>query len=67
MRYQNLTIKHFAHDCFQIISNGKVIYIDPYKLAEDQIQPANYVFITHGHFDHCSPEDLKKIVSDQTI
>ncbi|MDP2586144.1 MAG: MBL fold metallo-hydrolase, partial [Candidatus Komeilibacteria bacterium] len=43
------------------------IYIDPYKLAEDQIQPANYVFITHGHFDHCSPEDLKKIVSDQTI
>lgn len=67
MRYQNLTINHFAHDCFQIISAGQVIYIDPFKLAEGQIQPADYVFITHGHFDHCAPEDLKKIVSDQTV
>lgn len=67
MKYQNLTISHFNHSCFQIISDGQTIYIDPFKLADGQIQPASYVFITHGHFDHCSPEDLQKIVSDQTI
>lgn len=66
MEYQNLTINHFAHDCFQIISAGQVIYIDPFKLADGQIQPADYVFITHGHFDHCSPEDVRKIVSVKT-
>lgn len=67
MQYRNLTINHFNHDCFQIISDGKIIYIDPFKLTPDQVRPAGYVFITHGHFDHCSLEDLLKIVSDQTV
>lgn len=67
MEYQNLKINHFAHACFQIVSEGRMIYIDPFKLAEGQIQPADYVFITHGHFDHCSPEDLSKIVSTETV
>lgn len=66
MRYQNLTINHFAHDCFQIKANGQAIYFDPYKLEPGQIEPADYIFITHGHFDHCSPEDLQKIVSAKT-
>ncbi len=67
MQYQNISINHFAHDCFQIKANNQIIYFDPYKLEANQIETADFVFITHGHFDHCSPEDLQKIVTDQTV
>ncbi|MBU1131072.1 MBL fold metallo-hydrolase [Patescibacteria group bacterium] len=67
MDYQGIKIDHFEHDAFRIKAGGKVIYIDPYNLKENQIEPADYIFITHEHFDHCSENDLKKIISSKTI
>ena len=67
MEYNGLIINHFAHDCFQIKAGSKVIYIDPYTLKSGQIEPADYIFVTHGHFDHCSRHDLEKITGQQTI
>jgi len=67
MEYQGLKIEHFSHDCFQLCYMDKVIYIDPYNLTASQAVNADYIFITHGHFDHCSPNDVKKIISLNTI
>jgi L-ascorbate metabolism protein UlaG (beta-lactamase superfamily) len=67
MKYKDLDIKWLGHSGFKIISSiGKVVYIDPYKISEDN-EIADIIFITHSHYDHCSIEDLNKIVSDGTI
>lgn len=67
MDYQNLKINHFEHDTFRLESDSKVIYLDPYNLKENQAKLADYVLITHGHFDHCSPNDVKRIIAEDTV
>jgi L-ascorbate metabolism protein UlaG (beta-lactamase superfamily) len=49
----------------KINAAGKVIYIDPYQLKNtDQ---ADIVLITHGHNDHLSLADIKKIITGKSI
>ena len=59
-------IIHIGHASFKINSDAGVIYIDPLKLPAKS-ESADFIFITHEHFDHCSPEDLEKIVKEDTI
>lgn len=47
-----------------VVLNGD-IYIDPYNLNDD-MSKARYIFITHEHYDHLSPIDIKKIFNDDT-
>lgn len=42
------------------------IFIDPYGIT-DTNKKAKYIFITHTHYDHLSLEDIKKIISKETI
>ncbi len=65
MKFDNLTVEWKGHAGF-FISNSKNIYIDPYKLNEDN-EKADIVLLTHSHYDHCSIEDLKKIVKKGTV
>ena len=46
--------------------NGKTIYFDPFKLKRVDEEKADYIFITHPHFDHFSPEDINKIKTNDT-
>lgn len=48
------------------IEGTKVIYFDPFKIKEDK-HDADIIFITHEHYDHFSPEDIKKISKENTI
>jgi len=61
MALQN--IHWLGHASFKL-TGAKVIYIDPWQLKE--AQPADIVLITHGHYDHCSPEDVAKIRTPHT-
>ena len=45
---------------------GKIIYIDPYKI-KNNLPKADIILISHEHFDHCSVEDIKKIVKTETV
>lgn len=57
-------IHWLGHDGFRIDA-PKTIYIDPF-----QIQPgpkADIILVTHAHHDHCSPEDIEKIRTEDTI
>ena len=47
------------------IEYDKVIYFDPFKLKEAYMD-ADYIFITHPHYDHFSKEDILKIKKDDT-
>ena len=40
------------------IESTKVIYFDPFKITEDK-HDADVIFVTHEHFDHFSPEDIR--------
>lgn len=58
-----IDIRRVAHAAFRI-SDGKVIYIDPFKLKSSD--KADIILITHSHYDHCSREDIEKIIKPGT-
>ncbi len=64
MEIGQVDLNWLGHSGF-LLKNSKIIYIDPYKLKEDSPK-ADLIFITHGHYDHCSFEDLNKIVKEGT-
>ena len=47
------------------IEDEKVIYFDPYKIEEES-HDADYIFITHDHYDHYDKESIKKISKETT-
>jgi L-ascorbate metabolism protein UlaG (beta-lactamase superfamily) len=57
-------IHWLGHDTFKVVGE-KVIYTDPFKLKRKDT--ADIILITHEHFDHCSPEDIKKIQGPNTV
>lgn len=57
-------IKWLGHDTFKIVGE-KVIYTDPFQIA--QPDKADIILITHEHYDHFSPEDIKKILDPDTV
>ncbi|MBI5674411.1 MAG: MBL fold metallo-hydrolase [Nitrospirae bacterium] len=57
-------IHWLGHDTFKIVGE-KVIYTDPFKIKKKD--SADIILITHEHRDHCSPEDVKKLQSADTV
>ena len=54
-----------AHSSIRI-GGSKTVWFDPY-LLKDAPHDADVVFITHDHYDHQSPKDIKKVSNDRTI
>ena len=44
----------------------KKIYIDPFQI-KDNYNDADIIFITHDHYDHFSPNDIEKVIKDNTV
>jgi L-ascorbate metabolism protein UlaG (beta-lactamase superfamily) len=63
MKILGIDIKWLGHDSFKI-KTDKIIYIDPFQIEPDE--KADLILITHEHFDHCNPEDIQKIISENT-
>ena len=57
-------IHWLGHDTFKVTGN-KVIYTDPFKIKNSDT--ADIILITHDHYDHCSPEDVKKIQGSGSV
>lgn len=53
------------HASIKFNKNEKIIYFDPYKI-DRTLNDADYVFITHSHYDHYSPNDIKKVMKNDT-
>lgn len=57
-------IKVLCHSSIKI--NGeKTIYVDPFKI-DHEYNDADYIFCTHTHYDHFSPEDIRKVMKNDT-
>ena len=63
MDVTNITVN--AHSSIRIDS-GKIIYFDPFEI-DGNVGDADYIFITHDHYDHYSPEDVKKVLKSDTV
>jgi len=60
-------LEFLGHSGFSILcKEGKRIVIDPYDVSEG-LEKADILLITHSHYDHCSIEDIKKIIKEKTI
>jgi L-ascorbate metabolism protein UlaG (beta-lactamase superfamily) len=57
-------IHWLGHDTFKI-EGDQVIYTDPFKIKKKGT--ADIILITHEHYDHCSPEDVRKIQGPDTV
>ena len=58
-------IHWLGHDSFRIEGDGVVVYIDPWQLGP--APPADLILITHEHQDHCSPADIAKVQTPDTV
>jgi L-ascorbate metabolism protein UlaG (beta-lactamase superfamily) len=63
-----LKIEWLGHSAFRLSGERKVIYLDPFQLAEEAAaKKADIILITHEHYDHCSRQDIAKVMSSDTI
>ena len=59
-------IELLGHSSIKIKKLNKIIYIDPFNI-KNSLNDANYIFITHNHYDHFSENDIKKVKNNETI
>ena len=58
-------IKINCHSSIKI-AKDKIVYIDPFRINEVP-HDADYIFITHSHYDHFSIQDILKVAKIDTI
>ena len=61
---ENITV--FTQNSIRITDRDRRIYIDPFQMREEP-HDADYILITHDHYDHFSPEDIEKVAGSSTI
>jgi L-ascorbate metabolism protein UlaG (beta-lactamase superfamily) len=49
-----------GHSGFRIAAGSRTIYIDPYRVMAGA-RKADLILITHGHYDHFSPQDVERL------
>ena len=63
----NVLLSWLGHDGFKFVTPSGIFAIDPYRVIKASDDVADVLFITHEHFDHCSPEDIAKVIGPDTI
>ncbi len=62
-------ITWFGHASFMMkdsATGNHIYYIDPFEFKGGR-EKADIIFITHAHPDHCSRDDIKKIIKNDTV
>ena len=57
-------IQWFGHSALRFAAE-KVVYIDPFRMPKST-GDADIILCTHSHYDHCSIEDIKKLIHPNT-
>jgi L-ascorbate metabolism protein UlaG (beta-lactamase superfamily) len=59
------TIDWLGHSGFRIRVGRAVVYIDPYRVPAGS-PTADLILVTHGHYDHFSPQDVERLSTRRT-
>ena len=59
-------IEVFTQSSIRITGSSKTIYVDTFRMSGAP-KDADFVFITHDHYDHFSPSDIEKVISANTV
>ena len=59
-------IEVITHSSICIRSIPQTVYIDPFDIKEDR-HDADFVMITHDHYDHFSPVDIARVCTKETV
>jgi L-ascorbate metabolism protein UlaG (beta-lactamase superfamily) len=60
-----LSIKWLGHASFQIKTEGKTIYVDPYE--GEYSEKADVILVSHSHSDHCDTSKIEKVRKADTV
>ncbi|HEV2724276.1 MAG TPA: MBL fold metallo-hydrolase [Thermoleophilaceae bacterium] len=58
------SLEWLGHSGFRIATGGATIYIDPYRISDGP--KADLILVTHGHYDHFSPQDIERVSHERT-
>ncbi len=59
-------IEVFTQSSIRIQDGDRKIYMDPFQMKTEP-HDADYILITHDHYDHFSPEDIAKAAKKDTV
>ncbi|MFH8120457.1 MAG: MBL fold metallo-hydrolase [Candidatus Aenigmatarchaeota archaeon] len=61
-----LKISWLGHASFRI-ERKIIVYFDLFQLKYPKEKDGDIILITHDHFDHCSIDDIKKVIHPQSV
>ncbi len=63
------SLSWFGHSSFLIENKtgNKLYFTDPFDLKRLTKDKADAIFITHAHYDHWSPNDIRKLIKNDTV
>ena len=67
IQYGDIILTWLGHDGFHLSHDETNVYIDPYQINPNSKPSANYLLITHSHYDHLSIPDIEPLVTKDTI
>ena len=59
-------IRVFKQNHVRIISEGREIHVDPFQ-TDEAANSADFIFITHDHYDHFSVKDVERTANENTV
>ena len=59
-------IRVYSQNCIRIETEKGIVYVDPFQMKESP-KDADFILITHDHYDHFSPEDIGKAAGEDTV
>lgn len=64
----NKLMDRFSINCHSSIHYGgdTVVWFDPFQV-KDAPQDGDVIFITHEHYDHFSPEDIRRVMKPDAV
>ena len=60
------SVDWLGHSGFRLRTGRATVYIDPYRVSPEAPK-ADLILVTHGHYDHFSPQDIELLSHPRTI